>query len=181
MARIPEISNKMDLPPEQQHVFDQLVASRGTVVGPFKVLLNSPEIAARIGHTGAYIRFESSLPPAVNELVVLIVARELDCQFEWTAHEPIARSTGVSDAAIVAIRDRNAPDGLSVDEAMVATYAQELLRNHRISSHTFKAALEKFGPQTLTDLTATIGYYSLLACVLNAFEVQPEAAPLLPL
>ncbi len=180
MARVPEINKREDLPTEQQPIFDEIAASRGRVSGPFKVLLNSPEVTRRIAHTGAYIRFESTLPDDVNELAVLATSRELDCQYEWTAHEPNARRAGVREEAIVAIRDRKAPQGLTPKEAVVVSYVQELLRDHRVSEATFQAALQRFGNQALTDLTATIGYYGMLACALNAFEVEPDVPPLLP-
>ena len=59
-------------------------------------------------------------------------------------------------------------------------YSLELLRNHRVSEATFDAALTVFGVQGLIDLTATIGYYSMLAAALNAFEVAPQGEALLP-
>lgn len=179
MTRVPEVTSREELAPEHRPAFDDIQASRGTVSGPFKVLLNSPEVARRIAHTGAYLRFENSIPLEVSELAVLATARELDCQFAWTAHERAARTAGVREEAIVAIRERTAPRGLNPGEALVFNYAQELLWKHRVSQNAFQAALQRFGAKQLTDLTATIGYYSLLSCVLNAFEVQPEGTPLL--
>ena len=83
------------------------------------------------------------------------------------------------EEAITAVRERRAPEGLNAEEAVVVTYVLELLRDHRVSEPTFTAALDKFGLQALTDLTATVGYYGMLACALNAFEVESET-PLLP-
>jgi len=178
VTRVPEVKRE-DLLPEQQAIHDEIEGSRGWVPPPFKALLNSPEVALRIARTGAYIRFGSTLPAEVIELAVLATARELDCQYEWTAHDHHARRAGVRDEAIEAIRDRRAPQGLTPDEALVVSYAQELLGSHRVSEPTFQAAVERFGAQALTDLTATIGHFCLMACVLNAFDVQPDA-PLLP-
>ena len=98
-------------------------------------------------------------------------------------HQPIAEEAGTSPEAIVAVRDRTAPAGLTEREAIVFTYVHELLINHRVPEATFQAALDWLGRQGLTDLTATAGYYSLLACTLNAYDVQPEEGKqrLLPL
>ena len=181
MVRITEITSMDQLSPDHQSAFDEIVASRGTISGPFRVLLNSPEVARRIAHTGAYIRFESTLPVEVNELATITAAREVDCQYEWAAHEPQARRAGIREEVIVAIRDRKAPQGLTPEESLVVNYVQELIRNHRVSEATFQSALQRFGNQGLTDLTATIGYYAMLACALNAFEVAPEGPPPLPM
>ncbi|MEE8443171.1 MAG: carboxymuconolactone decarboxylase family protein [Dehalococcoidia bacterium] len=175
MTKVPEITRREDLPTDQQPIFDEITAGYGgNLVGPFRVLLHSPELARRVSHTGAYIRREATLPADVRELAVIATARELDCQYEWAVHEGGARRAGVGEDVIMAVRDRKAPEGLSSEEAVVVTYAQELLRNHRVSGPTFKAALERFGIEALVELTATIGHYSMLACALNAFEVMPE-------
>ena len=181
MARIPELTREQ-LAPEHRPVYDELAASRGGVVGgPSPVLLNSPQVALRTALLGNYFLRETTLSPHDRELVVLAVSREWDCQFVWTSHRPRA-SQPVREEAISAIQDRRAPDGLTEEEAVVVRYVRELLRSRRVSETTFQAALERFGRQGVTDLTAQIGYYSMTACVFNAFEVQPPpgVTPLLP-
>lgn len=174
MARLPQIVERDGLPPEERRHFDYIAGTRGHVVGPFTVLLNSPDLAERVAHVGSYIRFENTLPPALRELAILTVAREWNCQFEWTSHQPIAESEGLSAEAVAAVRDGRAPDGLSADEALVFGYVSALLRKGRVPDDAFAEAKERFGVRTLTDLTATAGYYSMLACALNAAEVLPD-------
>ena len=111
MTNVPRIKSREDLPEEGWEAYDEIVGSRGGVSGPFSVLLNSPEAGRRVGHLGAYIRFESSLPGEVTELAILVTAREWDCQYEWTYHEPLAREAGVREEAIAAVRDRTARRG----------------------------------------------------------------------
>ena len=73
-------------------------------------------------------------------------------------------------------------DALSPEEAVVVRYGRELFRQHRVTQSTFDEARARFGDQGVTELTALMGYYALLACSLNAFEVQPgpDAVPLPP-
>ncbi len=181
MPRIPALGRE-DISEDARFIYDEIAGSRGEVAGPFPVLLNSPEVAGRLAHLGTYIRFESTLSETVRELIILATAREWDCQYEWTYHEPEARKKGVPDETIRRIRDRQALEGSSSEEATVVRYVQETLREHRVSEDTFKAALERFGAQGVTELTATLGYYSMLACVLNALEMglDPGMTPLLP-
>jgi len=176
MARIPIIEEKAQLPARHHPVFDRIAQSRGRVAGPFAVLLHSPEVADRAAHLGAYIRFESALPPPERELAVITVAREMDCLYEWAAHAREARKAGVREEAIAAIRDRRAPAGLTADEAEVVEYARQLLRAHRVDEALFGRLQERLGLQGLVELTATVGYYAMIACTLNAFEVTPPAA-----
>ena len=173
MSRLPQVTRE-SLSPEDQAHFDYVAGSRGEVRGPFLILLNSPDVAERIAHVGTYIRFENTLPPALRELAILTVAREWNCQYEWTAHQPIAESEGARPEAIAAIRDRTAPEGLVGDEETVFAYVSALLQKGRIPDEVFARAEARFGVRTVTDLTATAGYYSMLACALNAAQVVPE-------
>lgn len=180
-ARIPLIESKDELPAEHHAAFDLIAQSRGKVAGPFGVLLHSPEVAKRAAHLGAYIRFESALSGVHRELAILATARAMDCRYEWSAHVPLAKKAGVRAEAIAAIRDRRPPAGLAPDEAEIVAYVTGLLRAHRVDEPTFRALRERFGTQGLVELTAAAGYYSMVACVLNAFDVQPDpGADLLP-
>jgi 4-carboxymuconolactone decarboxylase len=178
MPRIPAVTRD-SLPPNQQSIYDAIGESRGRVSGPFPVLLNSPEVASRIATLGHYLRYESTLKPMIRELAIMTVAREFDCQYAWTSHDPLARQEGVREEAITALRDRKAPLGLTEEEAEIVRYGQELVRNRRVSEVTFQAVLKRLGQQGITELTATMGYYAMLGFALNAFDVQPEE-PLLP-
>jgi 4-carboxymuconolactone decarboxylase len=171
--RVPFVTDKDDVPPDQHHNYDKVVENRGRVIGPFGVLLNSPEIAGRAGHLGSYIRFESELPGDVRELAILMTAREHDCAFEWAIHEPIAREVGVSTDAIEVVEERANATELSADERLIIVFGRELLRENEIGDRTFEAARKRFGDVGVTELAATFGYYSMLAVVLNALEVVP--------
>ncbi|MDZ7728599.1 MAG: carboxymuconolactone decarboxylase family protein [Dehalococcoidia bacterium] len=172
MARIPLLDTKDDLPPDAADAYDAIAASRGRIVGPYRALLHSPELAQRIAHTGSYVRFESSLPGDVRELAIISVARTLDCRFEWAAHSAIARNEGVREEAIDAIRAGKA-DGLDEVEREVWTYTNQLLDRHRASDEAFAAVEKRYGTKGVVDLTGTIGYYSMIASTLNAFEIEP--------
>ena len=180
MARIPQITDRDDVTPGKRHIFDEIIESRGRLSGPFPVLLNSPEVAGRVANLGAYLRFESDLSPEARELGIITAAREFDCAYVWSAHAALARQAGVREEAIEVIGNRSALDSLSEDEAVVVRYGRELLRDHKVSDAAFESAQARFGDQGLTDLTAAIGYYGMLSCVVNAFGLEPgpDATPL---
>ena len=85
----------------------------------------------------------------------------------------LAREEGVREEAIQAVAARGDLDGLSDDESLVIRYGREMFRDKRVSDATFDRAMDRFGAQGVTDLTATMGYYGMLACALNTFEVEP--------
>lgn len=171
MARIATIQKKEDLAPEHQPIYDSIAASRGVVGGPFLGLLHSPELAQRTAHLGSYIRFESSLDHKLIELTALAAARELDCKHEWIAHVNHAQKAGIPIETIRAIHEKKGPENFSSEDAQVISYVQELLRAHRASEATFQALYGRLGERGLVELTATIGYYAMVACTLNAFDL----------
>ena len=180
MARVPYIA-KEDLAPESQHIYDHIAQTRAGVPRTFGALLNSPVAANRVAALGEYLRFQSKLDPAVRELAILATARELNSQYVWTHHEPEARRAGVAESVIEALRDRRAPKGLQPKEAVFVQYAQELLRNRRVSDATFQGVAHLLGTHGTTDLTVNIGYYAMQAYLQAALEVElePELTPLL--
>ncbi len=181
MARVPEITTQDQLPVEQHAIFEEIAESRGRVSGPFPVLLNSPEMAIQVARLGHHVRFEHHFEPWFYEIVVLAVAREWDCLFEWAAHAPAAAKAGVHPDVISAIEQRRAPAGLGEQETLIVRFVQELLREHRVSQQVYDAVDAWLGNAGVVELAATVGYYSLLACVMDATEVQPPTgAPVLP-
>ena len=173
MVRIRQIKEQQDVALEHRDIFDSIAASRGRVGGPFSVLLNSPEVAGRAAHLGAYLRFESTLPDADKELAIITAAREFDCDYEWGAHAVLAQKSGVRNEAISIVANKGDIAGLNESEALIVSYGREILVDHRVSKATYDAAIAKYGEQGVTELTATFGYYGMLACALNAFEVEP--------
>ena len=145
MARLSPISR--DLVAEQhQSAFDEVSAPPdGVGSGPTSIMKNSPEMAKRAMHLSAYLRNESSLPKKIQELAMLIAARNMDCQYIWNAHAASGRREGLSDGLVDALRDKQPLPELAADEAAAINLGTEFYQTHRVSQETFDAALEQFG------------------------------------
>ena len=123
---------------------------------------------------------------ARREVAILVVGVHWQAQFEWYAHEKIARRAGVADAAFPLMRAAAPADALedvlAPDEAAVYRLALELMQTKRVSAATYaatKAALGGDGDRKMADLCMTMGCYSAVSKILNMFEVAlPEGAPL---
>jgi 4-carboxymuconolactone decarboxylase len=174
MSRIPELKRE-ELSKEQLRIYDAIVSSRGSIAGPFRVWLHSPELADRAQRVGEFVRYQTALPPRLSELAILVGARFWDCQVEWSIHETFALKGGLSQSVIDAVRARQTPDFQNADEKAVYEFANEVLKNHFVQDSTFDAALHHLGKQGIVELTALIGYYALVAMTLNIFQVElPE-------
>src|SRR5487761_2564440 len=152
MARLPSITSKQQIAPEHHAIFDSIVASRGAVQGPFAMFLHCPELAGRLAHLGAFVRFEGSLDMRVRVLAAMAVAREFEAVYVWGAQAGSARRQGVPEATIAAIRD-NHSRGIPAQDAQIVDATRQLLRRHRIDEATASALRARFGDDGFIQLT----------------------------
>lgn len=182
MPRLPNLTDRNQVPDHLREAYDRVAGLRqGAVSGPYGVLLHSPELAEVVAALGNYTRWNSVLTPRQTETAVLAVAREWDAELMWGSHVRLGREAGVPDTSIEVIGARGALDSLAEEEARIVAYVRELLREHRVSETTFEGARRLLGDQGVVDLTGLVGYYGVVASILNAFEVEPpQGAPPLP-
>ena len=176
MARIPFITRD-DVLESERAAYDEFVQKRGSRpnAGPYALLLHMPELAQRLESLRTCIRGEASLPQALQELVMLTVAREMDCAYIWQAHAAAAREAGVRGDIVDNLRERRALAGLNPDEQTAVDFARELLRNRKVSRPTFDRATASFGRRGTLTLTNLIACYSMLAYNMNAYELEAPA------
>jgi 4-carboxymuconolactone decarboxylase len=174
MARLSPITSKEQVAAEDRTIVEGIVRSRGALQGPFTMFLHCPELAGRVAHLGAFVRFEGTLDMRVRVLAAMTVARELDAVYVWGAQTGQARKLGVPETTIAAIRDKHAR-GVPPEDAEIVEFTQQLLRRHRVDAARFTALAHRLGNDGLLQLTGAIGYYSMLAMTVNACEL--EAAP----
>ena len=183
MSRI-EILTPARLTPEQRAVYDEilggprgagpgLVDGSGGLIGPFNAMLYAPGVGSALQALGAAVRYRTALSGRVREMAVLAVAAALDCEFEWHAHEGIARKAGVTDAVIEALRSgAEVPVSDEVERASLDV-VRALLARADLDDGEFDGARARLGEAALVELSTLVGYYSLLALQLRIFRVSP--------
>jgi 4-carboxymuconolactone decarboxylase len=165
--RMPEIAADQ-MTDAQKKAASEFAEGRGYAVrGPFAAMLRSPEVMLRAKAMGDYVRFKSTIPTQLNELAIIITARQWSQNYEWQAHRPLAEKAGIRPEIAQAIADGRRPSGMSSDEEIVYDFSMELHANKSVSDATYKRALEKFGEQGIIDLTAANAYYTFNAMMLN--------------
>ena len=172
MPRLTPIISKDQVAPEAHPVVDGIIKSRGALQGPFSLFLHAPELAGRVAHLGAYIRFEGDLDMRVRVLAAMTVARELDAAYVWGAQTGSARRQDVPESTISAIRERHTRE-VPADDAQIIDFTRRLIQHHRVDDATVLALRQRFGERGLIELTGTIGYYAMLAMTVNACELEP--------
>lgn len=172
--RFPALTDEQMSPRQREVAAKISEGPRGSVRGPFLALLHNADLADVIQQVGSYLRFKSTLSPGLIELAILLVARHWTCQFEWFAHERIARAnTDLADGIIRAIQRDEIPHDLNDDQRVVHDYVLGTLRAGAPSGPVFDEAVARFGRPGALDLSALCGYYSTIAFVLNTGEIMP--------
>jgi 4-carboxymuconolactone decarboxylase len=174
VPRIP-LPTPETMTPEQRKLRDIMVAGpRGDLRGPFLAALHRPELADKWQQLGEILRYRTSLPPALNELAILVTGRHCNCLYEWYAHEQMALNAGLAPAIIAAVKARRRP--MADDDAMsIYDFADELNRRNAVSGPVYQRALKRWGVVGVVELTALVGYYTMVAMTLNAHQMPlPE-------
>ena len=166
--RMPPLT-EAEMTPEQKAAVEVFKEARNTdrFGGPFMVMLRSPEMMNRARNVGDYVRFRSALPPRLSEFVILLTARHWTQNYEWYVHAPIAEREGLDASIIEAVAEGRRPEGLADDEAAVYDFCIELLRNHGVSDPTYARMVSHLGEKGVIDAVGILGYYQLLAMVMN--------------
>lgn len=169
--RLPQIAYE-SLPPEVRPLADDILkVSSAALGGPYNALLRSPEMARRCFELLDYLRFKTSVNKRLNEFAILIQARISNAQYEWWAHEPIARKAGLADAVMNDLRLCRRPAAMQQDERLVFDYCIQLSLNHRVPDALWQEAVTSMGEQAVIDLTVLSGTYVMVSMLLNATQV----------
>jgi 4-carboxymuconolactone decarboxylase len=167
----------------QSNAAEEFARMRGQdVFGPFAVMLRSPEVMLRAGAMGDYMRYRTSLPRALNEMIILLTARHWSQQFEWYVHQPMALKEGLNETIVNAIATGRRPETMSADETIVYDFVTELLRLQNVGDETYAKARDRFTEAGVIDMIGVAGYYSFLSMMMNtARTAVPEDADVPPL
>ncbi len=165
--RLPEILESA-MNAEQQAAVHAFSEGRGyPPLGPFNVMLRSPEVMLRAKSMGDYLRYRNRLPKDISEMVILQTARGWSQSFEFVQHAKFAIEAGLPQAVIDAIADGRRPDGLAGAHAAAFDFTAELQTTKRVSDVTYARAVTAFGEPGVIDLIGVQGYYTFLAMMMN--------------
>jgi 4-carboxymuconolactone decarboxylase len=186
MSRL-EPLHPSDLDSDQRALYDAITTgaragagltdARGALRGPFDALLRSPSVGQAVQELGAVLRYRGALPDDLRELAVLVAAAHWRCAFELDAHGQLAIRVGIAPEVVSALREgRRAQLAAGTAQRVVHDAAVELLETHRLRRDTYTALVDTVGVEQLVELLTLLGYYSLLAMLLESFEVRLERA-----
>ncbi|MEH1847553.1 MAG: carboxymuconolactone decarboxylase family protein [Nostoc sp.] len=188
-GRIP-LTKPNELTPVQQSLYDDIDTHQvpwaeavgfvakvadGSLIGPFNVVLQSPEIVAAFGILQSVEAKNTTLSERVRQVVILTVGSIWKSQYELYAYKAAARKAGITEEAIDALVTGRPSESLTDEEKRAQAFAEEITRNHRVSKEMFDQLKATFGIRGIVDILFLAGCYDIVCSLLNAFEVPvPE-------
>ena len=168
------------LTPEQRAEYDDLLQSRrpradGSLGGPFDPWLLNPELSRRLRGLGGMLWTRTSIDRGLVELAISITGWFWETNVEWSAHAPRAVEYGIPQSVLDAVLAGDRPANAAADHLLMYDVCMALHRSHALPKPIYARAVEVWGERGVVEITAIIGYYTLAAMTLNAFEV--EVAP----
>ena len=176
LSRLPPVTRE-DLDEEGRRLLAQTPATKPGP-GPTHVTSYSP----RERNLGVPTGVDSPVGPRYFQLAVLIMAREIDQQFEWSAHEPAGLRQGLEQSVIDVVKYGKDVAGLADKDATLITFGRVLYREHRVSSELWQKMIGHFGRQHTVQLMMIMGDYFRVGFMMNAVDqhLPPERQALLP-
>ena len=148
--------------PEQQRVANNAInGKRGHIPAPLQAWLYSPVFGDRAQSLGEFLRYQTTLGPALSELAILVTARFWTAQYEWHAHKTMALQAGISAAVIDAIARQENPALLEDKARLVYDFATTLQKQHTISQALYDRAVTTLGEVGVVELVWLLGYYTM--------------------
>jgi 4-carboxymuconolactone decarboxylase len=178
--RLPAV-NRDSLDEAAKKMYD--AGAPGADYGPQRLRMYSGGAEVFSSGLNDFLRRKAGLEPRLVELSILAAVREMDGEYEWTAHEPAALKAGISPEIVDIVKYRKPLTGVAEKEAAIIELGREAVGKHKVSSETFARALKLFGNRQLVNIVCLMGDYSSTAILLSTFDqhVRPTDKPLLPI
>jgi 4-carboxymuconolactone decarboxylase len=185
LSRLPPIS-RSDLDAEGQKALDARATPPNPAPGPGHVTVYSPKAAEGLGTLGRALGVPSGeafpLGARMFQLVVLLTAREIDQQYEWSAHEPMGLRAGLDQSIIDVVKYNKDVTGLAEKDATVIRFFRALFREHKVPSDVWAKMIDSFGRQRTVEMMLLMGDYFTVGMMMNAADqhLPPARQALLP-
>jgi len=119
----------------------------------FRMLAHSPSTLPHVISLGTAVFRDTSLSTHLRELLCLLNAQRLCCQYQWKQHISIAKQNGVSEEQIAALLSLNiSGDVFSEEEKSFLEFVDQIIQRPEVDEETFANARRHFSDQVLVEI-----------------------------
>lgn len=174
-----------EMSPEVRFVHDEVVKlvthsqgpvpmlnEQGALIGPFPPMLRFPQFGIPALSFVRSLDNNATLPKKLKEVAILTVGAAFNCKFELYAHKIMAGHFGFSNESVEALASGNCPNDLTPEENIAYDIATVLAKGNSLPDSLYNYAIKLLGEQATAELLFLISAYTMLAIILNGFDVQ---------
>jgi 4-carboxymuconolactone decarboxylase len=148
-----------------------MIDGQGALLGPFPPMLHYPQFGIPALSFLRTLDMHATLDKRVREVAILTVGAVFRARFELYAHEIMAGAFGLSAGVIASLASGGRPSGLNEQETIAHDIAYALVTGHFVPASTYNLAVQLFGRDGVAELFFLVGGYSLIAMILNGFDM----------
>ena len=171
----PRISPVEDPTEEQRDLLAKtLVPSRPEPLNVFKTLVRHPHLMKRINALGGLFMAHPSVGARERELAILRVAWRTRSVYEFGQHQLLGAMAGVTTDEIRRIAKADLDDDWADADQVLLECTDELIAEHTLADRSWRALgqVQNWDDLQLVEFVALVGFYAMLAGVLNSAGVE---------
>jgi alkylhydroperoxidase family enzyme len=173
MTRLPLVPNDAD-DPRLAQAFDYFRGRDRDVPHLYRALANAPDMLQAWIDLAWPLRLKATSPRGGRELVIMRVAQLTGSTTEWLAHWDMAVVHGITAEQLGDLKSWTSSDRFSDVERAILQFTDELTVDLAVTDETFERLEQHFEPSEIVELTLTAAFYSCVARVLSAIQVDHE-------
>ena len=172
ISRLPPLPQPLD--PILQDMFDKRRAMGGAIINLTLTTGHAPKFARASGAMAFTIRFETSTPRRLIELVIFRTAQIVGSDYELNQHTPLMKLCGYSDQQIAEVTDWRRSTSFDDKQRAALGYVEQMAHGGNVDDPTFAELSRSFTPQQIVEISYTVGTYFSTGLLTKALKIQPE-------
>ena len=165
-----------DPAPETRRVLEAARQRFGTVPNLFLTLAHNPSLLAPVARLGGAL-LDGSLRARYRELIILRVAWQTSCKYEWAHHKLLGLEAGLANEEIDAVAQPELNGWPKIEHHVLAA-ADDICLQNKVSDIEWDALIDALGESGVVEAVFLAGFYRMLAGFLNSAQVEMDAVPL---
>jgi len=177
ISRLPPLPQPLD--PILQDMFDKRRAMGGAIINLTLTTGHAPKFARASGAMAFTIRFETSTPRQLIELVIFRTAQIVGSDYELNQHAPFMKMCNYSNEQIAEVSDWRRSKLFDDKQRALLAYVEQMANGGNVDDRTFAEFSRFFTSQQIIEISYTVGNYYSTGLLTKALRIHPETDGLL--
>jgi alkylhydroperoxidase family enzyme len=172
ISRLPPLPQPLD--PILQDMFDKRRAMGGAIINLNLTTGHAPKFTRAAGAMALTIRFETSTPRRLIELVIFRTAQIVGSDYELNQHAPMMKMCGYGNEQIAQVADWRRSTFFDDKQRALLGYVEQMANGGNVDDSTFAELSRFFTPQQIIEISYTVGSYYSTGLLTKALKIQLE-------